>query len=312
MFITTLAQYSNSPSITNYFTVIADAPCASDLISEQDIAPSYELGSPLRPVEQLLCVLPVESVEALPIAARFLMTSPQSPIYDMFHGVIETDRRNERAWLWIQLLPFVDVNRIISAVNSCDESFTEHEKARNTKGSALLYVHPAHISEQGDDGSASFVVAGSTEKQDKIFGHVSALPAITDTPAAGGAGTDQQLKCFEYSLPPEAEHRSELKEGLGEVKFIRLYGGSGRGGPKRGGGKKRGGRGGRGGGQGKRGDRRGNGGGGKKKESVDKDDLDDDEADAEPDVDVDGSEVEGEEEGSGDDEDGGNEGEVAK
>jgi hypothetical protein len=256
-------------------------------------------------VEQLLCVLPAESVDALPAAARHLMTSPQSPIYDMFHCAIETDRRNDRAWLWIQLLPFVDVNRIIAAVGECEESFTDTEKARNSKGTALLYVHHTQVDA---DGSDSFVVAGCTEKQDKIFGYVSALHAAGDVaaetlpaPPTGDASSSWQekLKCFEYSLPPEAEHRSELVEGLGEVKFIRRFGGSG--GKRRGKGKKRGGR-------GSKGQR---GGGGRKTAAAaaeeEEEEVGDDAGEGEVGDDedgVEGSEVEvGDEEGEGSAED---------
>ena len=44
----------------------------------------FDLGKPLRPMEQLMAVLPPESADALPLSLAKLMTDPDSPIKDFY------------------------------------------------------------------------------------------------------------------------------------------------------------------------------------------------------------------------------------
>lgn len=68
----------------NWYYPFHYAPFASDLVNIDRYAITFELATPFRPVEQLLAVLPAESVHALPAAAQRLMTDEASPIKDIY------------------------------------------------------------------------------------------------------------------------------------------------------------------------------------------------------------------------------------
>jgi 5'-3' exonuclease len=79
----------------------------------------YELGQlVLNPVHQLLAVLPMKSKDLLPEEVRSLM-SKDSPIADLYPltAIIERDGKNED-WQGAVLIPFININRIIDAVNT--------------------------------------------------------------------------------------------------------------------------------------------------------------------------------------------------
>jgi 5'-3' exonuclease len=88
-----LNYYLQGPPSWEWFYPFHYAPCASDLTaaaatlsaSVPHITYRMDFSSPLKPVEQLLSVLPAESAHALPLACQGLMTSPSSPLADVFH-----------------------------------------------------------------------------------------------------------------------------------------------------------------------------------------------------------------------------------
>lgn len=72
----------------------------------------------LNPIHQLLAVLPMSSRELLPPEVRHL-ASKDSPIADLYPEQFTIDRDGKTAeWQGVVLLPFVDTNRIIKAVNT--------------------------------------------------------------------------------------------------------------------------------------------------------------------------------------------------
>jgi len=72
----------------------------------------------LNPIHQLLAVLPLKSKDLLPNEVKHLM-SKDSPISDMYpaNAVVEMDGKNNE-WQGIVLIPFIDPERIIMAVNT--------------------------------------------------------------------------------------------------------------------------------------------------------------------------------------------------
>lgn len=72
----------------------------------------------LNPIHQLLAVLPLKSKDLLPSEVKHLM-SKDSPISDMFpsNAIVEMDGKNNE-WQGIVLIPFIDTERIITAVNT--------------------------------------------------------------------------------------------------------------------------------------------------------------------------------------------------
>jgi 5'-3' exoribonuclease 2 len=96
------------------------APFASDLRNIerfQKNVKSFELNTPFSPVEQLMAVLPSDSVHAIPKASRWLMTDPESPIIDFYPTDVPVDPNGKAMpWLWVVLLPFIDEVRLLDAM----------------------------------------------------------------------------------------------------------------------------------------------------------------------------------------------------
>ncbi len=138
--------YAGCPS-WNWYYPFHYAPFASDLrnIETYPVAPALELSTPFRPVEQLLAVLPKESVHALPKGCQWLMQSPESPILDVYDGDVPLDPNGKTLpWLWVLLLPFVDETRITAAFRGCVQQLTLDERRRNAWGGSLIFLHRSH------------------------------------------------------------------------------------------------------------------------------------------------------------------------
>lgn len=74
------------------------------------------------------------------------MLSPNSPIIDLYSRDIPIDPNGKiLPWLWVVLLPFIDENRIISAVKLYENEMTEEEKRRNSFGFPLIFVDKDHL-----------------------------------------------------------------------------------------------------------------------------------------------------------------------
>lgn len=96
------------------------APFASDLRNierfQKDVD-SFEASRPFNPVEQLMAVLPSDSSHAIPKEARWLMKDPESPIIDFYPMEVPVDPNGKAMpWLWVVLLPFIDEERLLSAL----------------------------------------------------------------------------------------------------------------------------------------------------------------------------------------------------
>lgn len=107
---------------------------------------SFELAKPFRPIEQLLAVLPAESVNALPEECRWLMTDASSPIRDIYISDAPLDPNGKHMpWLWVLLLPFVNENRISAAFELCKEHLSLESRYKNAFGKSLLFLHKDHV-----------------------------------------------------------------------------------------------------------------------------------------------------------------------
>jgi 5'-3' exonuclease len=205
---------------------------------------SFELSKPFRPVEQLLAVLPADSVKALPESCQQLMLSPDSPIIDIYSRDIPIDPNGKiLPWLWVVLLPFIDETRIVAALKLCEDEMTEEEKQRNTFGTPLMFLHSGHAlgvttlshldySVQQQVGEEEFVPANysfppTKEIGDGICGLLSLrndlveefglqklirapnrpLRAFEDIPA-------NRVMSLEYKFPEETDHLSALLPGV--------------------------------------------------------------------------------------------------
>lgn len=69
----------------------------------------FSQGTPFRPFQQLLAVLPSASSQLLPAPFQPLMMNPDSPILDFYPLVFDVDMEGKRAeWEGVVKVPFVD------------------------------------------------------------------------------------------------------------------------------------------------------------------------------------------------------------
>ena len=73
------------------------------------------------------------------------MTNPESPIIDFYPENFEIDMNGKKqAWLGVALLPFVDEERLLSALAPCAENLLPEEKLRNQRGNEYLFLGKEH------------------------------------------------------------------------------------------------------------------------------------------------------------------------
>jgi 5'-3' exoribonuclease 2 len=100
-------------------------------IKHHTFSVEFEKHEPLRPLEQLMCVLPYESRRWLPKCIHPYYEE-KSPIVDMCPREFEIDKDGvEQEYEAIVLLPPIDVVRIREAFKEVESELTEEEQERN-------------------------------------------------------------------------------------------------------------------------------------------------------------------------------------
>ncbi len=118
------------------------APFASDLNGIADLNIKFDMGEPYEPVEQLLSVLPPYSSKALPSTLRDLMHNKDSEIADFFPKDILLDINGHPfSWMGVNLIPFIDEERIRIVVQNKKPKFSKEETERNKFGSPLVFFN---------------------------------------------------------------------------------------------------------------------------------------------------------------------------
>lgn len=81
---------------------------------------SFTLGSPFRPEEQLLSILPPLSVDLIPKELQDLVKKKSSPLANFYPRVFEVERESGSAeWEGVALIPFIDEDRLRSEIAAC-------------------------------------------------------------------------------------------------------------------------------------------------------------------------------------------------
>lgn len=132
-----LQYYHNGVSSWNWYYPQFYALLASDMTDLKDVPVRFERGQPFEPLTQLMAVLPPESANFLPTPMAEMMTSDTSPVSDFYPNEFTTDPNGKRnSWEAVVIVPFIDENRLLSAINNIDRSkeFTPEEHKRNELG----------------------------------------------------------------------------------------------------------------------------------------------------------------------------------
>ncbi|KAF8635064.1 hypothetical protein AX15_000556 [Amanita polypyramis BW_CC] len=118
------------------------APRISDLRNVDQMVFQFELGTPFKPFQQLMGVLPVASMEHIPVAYQDLMYDPNSPILDFYPLEFEQDLNGKKQeWEAIVKIPFIDEARLLKAIAGREHRLTEEEKSRNTFGTSTKFSY---------------------------------------------------------------------------------------------------------------------------------------------------------------------------
>ncbi|KAJ9250865.1 hypothetical protein DTO195F2_8018 [Paecilomyces variotii] len=139
-----LYYFQGCPSWTWYYPYHY-APFAADFVDIDDVEINFDKGSPFRPFEQLMGVLPASSNHALPEVFHDLMSDPNSEIIDFYPEDFPVDLNGKKfAWQGVVLLPFIDEKRLLAAMQKKYPLLTEDERARNTMGRDVLLLSDRH------------------------------------------------------------------------------------------------------------------------------------------------------------------------
>lgn len=103
---------------------------------------NFKLGQPFKPYQQLMGVLPDRSKTIVPSAYHDLMSNPDSPIIDFYPRDFELDMNGKKMeWEAVVKIPFIDEQRLLSAMGTKEHLLTDAERARNAFGVSLKFTY---------------------------------------------------------------------------------------------------------------------------------------------------------------------------
>jgi 5'-3' exoribonuclease 2 len=121
------------------------APFAADFVDLGKMKVNFEKGRISRPFEQLMSVLPAASRHAIPEAYHDLMLNEDSPILDFYPEDFEIDLNGKKmSWQGIALLPFIEMPRLLAAMETKTHLLSPEDAARNTPGKDVLLISDSH------------------------------------------------------------------------------------------------------------------------------------------------------------------------
>ncbi|KAJ5182137.1 5'-3' exoribonuclease 2 [Penicillium cf. viridicatum] len=206
------------------------APFAADFVDIEEREITFEKGKPIRPFEQLMSVLPASSNHALPETFHPLMSDPKSDIIDFYPEDFDVDLNGRRfASQGVILLPFIDGNRLLAAMEKKYPLLTENERIRNTHGKEVILLldrHPLYRDlvrnlYSKEPGTPSYKLnvrvseglAGSVERIETYILHSSLVSPLVgyDMP---GLDYDHSLT-VNYRIPESSQvHKCMLLRGV--------------------------------------------------------------------------------------------------
>ncbi|KAL9103852.1 MAG: hypothetical protein Q9163_001130 [Psora crenata] len=139
-----LYYFQGCPSWTWYYPHHY-APFAADFVDLDKIMIEFKKGTPFKPFEQLMGVLPAASNHTIPEAFRPLMEDEDSDIIDFYPTDFPIDLNGKKfAWQGVALLPFIDEKRLLDAMATKYPLLTPEDTARNQMGKDVLILSDRH------------------------------------------------------------------------------------------------------------------------------------------------------------------------
>ena len=139
-----LYYFQGCPSWTWYYPYHY-APFAADFVELDKMNIKFEKGTPFKPFEQLMGVLPAASNHAIPEAFRSLMSDEDSEIIDFYPSDFPIDLNGKKfAWQGVALLPFIDEKRLLDAMATRYPLLSTDDVARNAMGKDVLIMSNRH------------------------------------------------------------------------------------------------------------------------------------------------------------------------
>lgn len=122
------------------------APHISDLAEFMGgfVSGPFELALPLKPLEQLMAVLPPASAKLVPLPLAALMTAADSPVRAFYPTDFVTDANGKKAsWEAIVKIPFIDEALLLPAIVAKYPQLRAEELARNQFGATYTFEYAA-------------------------------------------------------------------------------------------------------------------------------------------------------------------------
>ena len=117
------------------------APFAQDFKDLAQLEIKFEKGRIARPFEQLMSVQPAASRHVLPDVFHPLMTDEESPIIDFYPEDFVVDLNGKKmAWQGVALLPFIEMPRLLAAIEEKYPLLAPEDAARNEPGKEYLLL----------------------------------------------------------------------------------------------------------------------------------------------------------------------------
>ncbi|PLN78154.1 XRN 5'-3' exonuclease N-terminus-domain-containing protein [Aspergillus taichungensis] len=224
-----LYYFQGCPSWTWYYPYHY-APFAADFVDIGDMEISFDKGTPFKPYEQLMGVLPASSNHAIPEIFHDLMSNPESEIIDFYPEDFAVDLNGKKfAWQGVVLLPFIDENRLLGAMHKKYPQLTDEERLRNEIGRDVLLLsdrHPLYqdlvanfySKKQGDPKHKlnlriSEGLAGIVERNESYIPHSSLVSSLE---GYGMPSLDEDHSLMvNYDVPKSKHtHKSMLLRGV--------------------------------------------------------------------------------------------------
>ncbi|XP_058200001.1 5'-3' exoribonuclease 3-like isoform X1 [Rhododendron vialii] len=218
-----LYYFSGVPS-WKWFYPYHYGPFASDLRGLSQVKVNFDKGSPFKPFDQLMGVLPPRSSHALPRVYRPLMTSEESEIIDFYPTNFQLDEEGKRfTWQAICKLPFIDEERLLFQTNKAEAELRDDEAERNSTKVDILFVR----SSEEQLGSQIFTLyrkqheGGETDTAKESIGAdlgcglSGFISPCNEYPwECDEGGRANNILFVMYELPNECQHIPRLLQGV--------------------------------------------------------------------------------------------------